>query len=179
MKKSDFYFDLPPELIAQDPIEKRDHSRLLVVGKHSGKIEHKHFYDIVDYLSPGDCLVLNNSRVLPARIYGTKLGTGAQVEFLLLNNIGDDIWECIAGPGKRAKEGSVFSFGSGELQGEVVGVLENGNRTVRFTYEGIFLETLEKIGVKVEKIYSLSNVEVSGDVNLSEIITAAGSLIRR
>ena len=146
MKKSDFYFDLPPELIAQDPIEKRDHSRLLVIGKHSGRVEHKHFYDIVDYLSPGDCLVLNNSRVLPARIYGTKLRTGAQVEFLLLNNMGDDIWECIAGPGKRAKEGSVFSFGSGELQGEVVGVLENGNRTVRFTYEGIFLETLEKIG---------------------------------
>ncbi len=146
MKKSDFYFDLPQELIAQDPIEKRDHSRLLVIGKHSGRVEHKHFYDIIDYLTPGDCLVLNNSRVLPARIYGTKRGTGAQVEFLLLNNLGNDIWECIAGPGKRAKEGSVFYFGNGELQGEVTGVLENGNRTVRFTYEGIFLETLEKIG---------------------------------
>lgn len=146
MKKSDFYFDLPQELIAQDPIEKRDHSRLLVIGKHSGRVEHKHFYDIIDYLTPGDCLVLNNSRVLPARIYGTKRGTGAQVEFLLLNNLGNDIWECIAGPGKRAKEGSVFHFGNGELQGEVTGVLENGNRTVRFTYEGIFLETLEKIG---------------------------------
>ena len=145
MKKSDFYFDLPQSLIAQEPSEKRDHSRLLLIGKHSGKTEHKHFYDIIDYLDAGDCLVLNNSRVLPARIYGVK-ETGARVEFLLLNNRGNDIWECIAGPGKRAKEGAVFTFGDHDMTGEVLEVLENGNRLVRFTYEGIFLETLERIG---------------------------------
>ena len=146
MKKSDFYFDLPPELIAQEPSEKRDHSRLLVVGKHSGNIEHRHFYDILSYLDPGDCLVLNNSRVLPARIYGIKEGTGAKVEFLLLNNLGGDEWECIAGPGKRAKEGACFVFGDNDLFGRVTKVLENGNRIVQFTYDGIFLEKLEKIG---------------------------------
>ncbi len=146
MKKSDFYFDLPPELIAQEPSEKRDHSRLLVVGKHSGNIEHRHFYDILSYLDPGDCLVLNNSRVLPARIYGIKEGTGAKVEFLLLNNLGGDEWECIAGPGKRAKEDACFVFGDNDLFGRVTKVLENGNRIVHFTYDGIFLEKLEKIG---------------------------------
>ena len=146
MKKSDFYFDLPQELIAQEPSEQRDHSRLLLIGKHSGSIEHKHFYDIVDYLDAGDCLVLNNSRVLPARIYGIKKDTGARVEFLLLNNRGNDTWECIAGPGKRAKEGTVFTFGDNDMDGEVLEVLENGNRLVRFTYQGIFLETLERIG---------------------------------
>ncbi|MBR5409622.1 MAG: tRNA preQ1(34) S-adenosylmethionine ribosyltransferase-isomerase QueA [Clostridia bacterium] len=146
MKKSDFYFDLPQELIAQEPCDRRDHSRLLVIGKHSGKLEHKHFYDIVDYLTPGDCLVLNNSRVLPARIYGIKENTGAKVEFLLLNNRGDDVWECIAGPGKRAKEGSLFTFGESVLRGEVLEVLDNGNRLVKFRYEGIFLERLNEIG---------------------------------
>ena len=146
MKKSDFYVDLPPELIAQDPIEKRDHSRLLVIGEHSGNLEHKHFYDIIDYLDPSDCLVLNDSRVLPARIYGVKKETGANVEFLLLNNKGDDTWECIAGPGKRAKTGAVFTFGNDEPTGEVLEVLDNGNRLVHFSYEGIFLEKLEKIG---------------------------------
>ena len=146
MKKSDFYFDLPQELIAQEPCDRRDHSRLLVIGKHSGKLEHKHFFDIVDYLTPGDCLVLNNSRVLPARIYGIKENTGAKVEFLLLNNRGDDVWECIAGPGKRAKEGSFFTFGDNVLRGEVLEVLDNGNRLVKFRYEGIFLERLNEIG---------------------------------
>lgn len=146
MKKSDFYFDLPQELIAQTPSEQRDHSRMLVIGKHSGKLEHRHFYDIIDYLSPGDCLVLNNSRVLPARIYGIKEDTGARVEFLLLNNRGSDIWECITGPGKRAKQGSRFSFEDGVMSCEVMEVLENGNRLVRFIYEGVFLEILEKIG---------------------------------
>ena len=146
MKKSDFYFDLPPELIAQEPSEKRDHSRLLLIGKHSGKTEHKHFYDIIEYLDPGDCLVLNNSRVLPARIYGIKETTGARVEFLLLNNRGNDVWECITGPGKRAKEGSVFTFGNHDMSGEILKVLENGNRLVHFTYQGIFFETLERIG---------------------------------
>ncbi len=146
MKKSDFYFDLPEELIAQTPAEKRDHSRLLVIGKHSGKLEDRHFYDILDYMHEGDCLVLNNSKVLPARIYGVKKDTGANVEFLLLSNKGNDVWECIAGPGKRAKEGSVFNFGDNILQGEVLEVLPNGNRLVKFTYEGMFLERLQEIG---------------------------------
>ena len=146
MKKSDFYYDLPEELIAQEPAEKRDHSRLLVLGRQSGEIEHRHFYDILEYFKPGDCLVLNNSRVLPCRLYGVKEDTGANVEFLLLNNKGNDVWECIAGPGKRAKEGTSFSFGDGKIKGEVIKVLDNGDRLVRFTYDGIFLERLEEIG---------------------------------
>lgn len=146
MKKSDFFFDLPEELIAQTPAEQRDHSRLLLIGKHSGKLEHKHFYDIIDHLKPGDCLVLNNSRVLPARLYGIKKDTGAKVEFLLLNNRGNDVWECITGPGKRAKEGSSFIFGDNVMQGDVTEVLENGNRLVKFIYDGIFMEKLEAIG---------------------------------
>ncbi len=146
MKKSDFYFDLPEELIAQTPSEQRDHSRLLVIGKSSGDLMHRHFYDILDYMHEGDCLVLNNSKVLPARIFGIKKDTGARVEFLLLNNKGNDIWECIAGPGKRAKEGVEFIFGDNVLQGKVIEVLANGNRLVRFSYEGVFLEILEEIG---------------------------------
>lgn len=146
MKKSDFYFYLPDELIAQTPAEKRDHSRLLVIGKKSGKLEHRHFYDILDYMDEGDCLVLNNSKVLPARIYGIKQETGARVEFLLLNNKGNDVWECIAGPGKKAKEGSVFIFGDNILRGVVISVLDNGNRLVKFFYEGVFLEKLETVG---------------------------------
>lgn len=146
MKKSDFWFDLPERLIAQTPAQQRDHSRLLVIGRHSGALAHRHFYDILDYLNEGDCLVLNNSRVLPARLYGVKQGTGAKVEFLLLNNLGDDVWECIAGPGKRAKEGTVFTFGDNVLTGTVLEVMDNGNRKVKFDYEGIFLEKLEAIG---------------------------------
>lgn len=146
MKKSDFFFDLPEELIAQTPAQQRDHSRLLLIGKHSGALEHKHFYDILDHLRPGDCLVLNNSRVLPARLYGIKKDTGAKVEFLLLNNRGDDVWECITGPGKRAKEGSAFTFGDNIMECEVKEVLENGNRLVKFIYDGIFMEKLEAIG---------------------------------
>lgn len=145
MKKSDFYFDLPEELIAQKPPKKRDHSRLLVIGKQSGNLEDRHFYDILDYLDEDDCLVLNNSRVLPARIYGIK-DTGAKVEFLLLNNRGDDVWECITGPGKRAKKGNYFIFGDNDFYGTVIEVLDNGNRLVKFSYMGIFLEKLEKIG---------------------------------
>ncbi len=146
MKKSDFYFDLPAELIAQSPAEKRDHSRLLVIGKSSGKLEHRHFFDILDYMDKGDCLVLNDSKVLPARLYGTKKGTGARVEFLLLNNKGNDIWECIVGPGKRAKESTEFTFGENVMNAVVVSVLENGNRLVKFSYQGTFLERLEEIG---------------------------------
>lgn len=146
MKKSDFYFDLPENLIAQTPTERRDHSRLLVIGKHSGELQHRHFYDILDYMREGDCLVLNNSKVLPARIYGIKKETGAKVEFLLLNNKGNDVWECIAGPGKRAKQGTEFIFGDNIFCGTVAEVLENGNRLVKFSYDGVFLEKLEEIG---------------------------------
>lgn len=146
MKKSDFYYDLPQELIAQTPLQKRDTSRMLVIGKTDGSLEHRHFYDICEFLKPGDCLVLNNSRVLPARLYGKREDTGAVVEFLLLNNAGDDVWECITGPGKKAKEGGLFDFHDGVMKGEVLQVLENGNRLVKFTYEGIFFERLDEIG---------------------------------
>ena len=113
METKDFYYDLPKELIAQTPVEPRDASRLLVLDRHTGAIEHRHFRDILDYLNPGDCLILNDSRVLPARLYGTKEGTGAQVEFLLLTHREQDIWETLAGPGKKAKPGSRFTFGDG------------------------------------------------------------------
>ena len=146
MKKSDFYYDLPKELIAQHPVEPRDHSRLMVVDRKTGEIEHRHFYDVIDYLEPDDCLIINDTRVLPARIYGVKEETGAVVEFLLLTNKGGDVWESIAGPGKRAKTGTRFSFSDGLLKAEVVDVLENGNRLVRFFYDGNFYEILDKIG---------------------------------
>lgn len=146
MKTKDFYYDLPQELIAQHPVEPRDHSRLMVLDKHTGEISHKHFYDVVDELHAGDCLILNDSRVLPARIYGIKEGTGAQVEFLLLNNRGDDTWEALAGPGKKAKPGSRFVFGDGLMRCEVVDVLEDGNRIIHFEYDGIFFNILDQIG---------------------------------
>ncbi|MBE6785044.1 MAG: tRNA preQ1(34) S-adenosylmethionine ribosyltransferase-isomerase QueA [Ruminococcaceae bacterium] len=146
MKKSDFFYDLPEELIAQHPIEPRDHSRLMTVDRVSGEIEHKHFYDILDELKAGDCLILNNTRVLPARIYGIKEDTGARVEFLLLTNRGDDVWECITGPGKRAKPGTKFTFGNGILRAEVLDVLEGGNRLAKFYCEGNFYNNLEKVG---------------------------------
>lgn len=146
MNKSDFYYDLPKELIAQHPVEPRDSSRLMTVNKENGEISHKRFYDIVDELKAGDCLILNNTRVLPARMYGIKEDTGAKVEFLLLTNKGDDVWETITGPGKRAKIGTKFIFGDGLLKAEIVDVLEGGNRLAKFTYEGNFYETLDKIG---------------------------------
>ncbi len=147
MKKSDFYYDLPKELIAQTPLEQRDTSRMMVINRKNGEIYHKHFYDILDYLNDGDCLVLNNTRVLPARIYGTKKDTGAVVEFLLLNNLGNDEWEAITGPGKRAKEGAEFTFGNGILSCVVLKVLENGNRIAKFSYDGTNIyEVLDKIG---------------------------------
>ncbi len=148
MNKSDFFYDLPESLIAQHPLEPRDSSRLMVLSKESTEIEHKHFYDICDYLKDGDCLILNNTRVLPARIYGTKIGTGAVVEFLLLKQIETDVWETLAGPGKRAKEGTEFTFGDGILTAKVESVLENGNRIIRFIYDksdNIF-NILDKIG---------------------------------
>ena len=146
MNKSDFYYDLPEELIAQHPVEPRDSSRLMTVDKNSGEIEHKHFYDILDELCEGDCLILNNTRVLPARLFGKKKDTGAKVEFLLLTNKGDDTWECIVGPGKRAKPGTQFSFADGLLECEVKEVLDGGNRLVKFFYEGNFYNVLDQIG---------------------------------
>ncbi|MBQ9551501.1 MAG: tRNA preQ1(34) S-adenosylmethionine ribosyltransferase-isomerase QueA [Clostridia bacterium] len=145
MKKSDFYYDLPQELIAQTPIEPRDASRMMVVERNSGKIEHKHFYDLVDYLTEKDCLIINDTRVLPARLFGTK-ETGAVVEFLLLTQKENKVWECVAGPGRRAKPGAVFSFGNGLLTGEVLEVLEGGNRLVQFTCDGNFYEVLDRVG---------------------------------
>ena len=146
MKKSDFYYELPKELIAQHPTEKRDQSRLLVVDRDTGELQHKHFFDILDELQKGDCLILNNTKVLPARIFGVKEETGAHVEFLLLKSVGPDVWEVIAGPGKRAKKGAKFSFENGLLNAEVLDVLEGGNRLVRFAYDGNFYEVLDRIG---------------------------------
>ena len=147
MKKSDFYYDLPKELIAQTPIEPRDHSRMMVLSRKTNSIEHKYFYDFVDYLSPGDCLILNNTRVLPARMYGVKKDTGAIVEFLLLNNLGNDRWETITGPGKRAKVDTEFIFGDGILTCKIEEVLNNGNRIAKFNYDASNIyEVLDNVG---------------------------------
>lgn len=147
MKKSHFYYDLPKELIAQTPIEPRDHSKMMVLSRENNTIEHKHFYDFIDYLNPGDCLILNNTRVLPARMYGVKKETGAIVEFLLLNNLGNDRWETITGPGKRAKVDAEFSFGNGILTCKIEEVLDNGNRVAKFSYDASNIyEVLDKVG---------------------------------
>ena len=146
LKKSDFYFDLPPELIAQDPLEDRSSSRLLVLDKETGEIEHKVFTDIVDYLHAGDCLVLNNTKVIPARLMGTKAETGAAIEVLLLKRRENDVWETLVKPGKKAREGAVISFGDGLLTGKVIDVVDEGNRLIQFTYDGIFEEVLDKLG---------------------------------
>lgn len=146
MKKSDFYYDLPEELITQTPIEPRDHSRLMQIDRNSGEIQHKHFYDLLDILQPGDLLVMNNSRVLPARLYGEKVDNGTFIEFLLLEQKGDKLWEIICRPGKKAKVGVKFSFGGGRLIGEVVEVKPDGNRIVQFTCEGNFYTALEEVG---------------------------------
>ena len=145
MKKSDFDFYLPEELIAQTPLEKRDGSRLLVLDKESGAMDHRHFYDLPEYLRAGDCLVLNNSRVLPARLIGTRPGGGA-VELVLLRDLGEGRWECLSRPGRKTKPGTELSFGSGELKATVEAVAEGGNRIVKFDYQGIFLEVLERLG---------------------------------
>ena len=145
MKKSDFYFDLPEELIAQTPLEQRDHSRLLHLDKRTGEIEHMHFYELAELLHEGDCLVLNNSRVLPARLIGSRL-TGGSVELVLLRDLGEGRWECLSRPGRKTKPGTELSFGNGELTAVVESVAEGGNRIVRFSYEGIFLEVLERLG---------------------------------
>ena len=146
MKTSDFYFDLPEELIAQTPLEDRSNSRLMVLDKESGEIQHKVFKDIIEYLNPGDCLVLNNTRVIPARLIGEKVDTGGKIEFLLLKRTEKDVWQALVKPGKRAKIGTKFSFGNGKLIGEVVGLAEEGSRLVKFYYEGIFEEVLDELG---------------------------------
>ena len=146
MKTSDFYFDLPEELIAQVPILDRSSSKLMVLDKETGEISHKIFKDIIDYLNPGDCLVLNNTRVIPARLIGSKEGTGGKIEFLLLKRNEDDTWETLVKPGKRAKIGTRFSFGEGKLIAEVVGMGDDGARIVKFEYEGIFEEVLDELG---------------------------------
>ena len=145
MKKSDFYFDLPEELIAQTPLERRDASRLLLVNKETGALTHEHFYNLPEHLREGDCLVLNDSRVLPARLIGTR-ATGGMVELVLLRDLGDGKWECLSRPGRKTKPGTELSFGDGELRATVLQVAEGGNRIVQFHYEGIFLEILERLG---------------------------------
>ena len=144
MKTSDFYYNLPKELIAQIPLEPRDTSKLLVLGRESGNIEHKHFYDIIDYLNPGDLLVCNDSRVLPARIFGIKDETGARVEFLLLKQISGNRWETLCKPGKKAREGAKFSFGNGIMSATVEKVKDDGNRIVSFECDDNFLLFLTK-----------------------------------
>ena len=146
MKLSDFNYILPEELIAQDPLEKRDNSRLMVLHRDTGAWEHKHFYDIIDYLNPGDCLVVNNTKVIPARLMGVKEDTGASIEVLLLKRKEEKIWETLVKPGKKARIGARISFGDGLLIGEVVDIVEEGNRLIRFEYEGIFEEILDKLG---------------------------------
>ena len=146
MKTSDFYFDLPEELIAQDPLEDRSSSRLLVLNKETGNIAHKVFKNIREYLKPGDCLVLNNTKVIPARLIGEKEGTGAKIELLLLKRMEGDVWETLVKPGKKAKPGTRIVFGGGLLIGEITEVVEEGNRHVKFYYEGIFEEILDQLG---------------------------------
>ena len=146
LKTSDFFYELPPELIAQTPLADRASSRLLVLGKNDGSIEHKHFYDIIDYLRAGDCLVLNDTRVLPARLIGEKLGTGARVEFLLLSRKSEREWEVILKPGKKCKPGVKVSFGGGKLIAEIKETVNDGNRIVSFEYDGLFENVLDELG---------------------------------
>lgn len=146
MKTSDFYYDLPKELIAQDPLEDRSSSRLLHLSMKDGSVEHRHFTDILDYLKDGDCLVINDTRVIPARLYGYKEGTGALIEILLLKRKKDDIWECLVKPGKKARPGAKITFGNGILTGEIIDIVEEGNRLIQFHYEGIFEEILDQLG---------------------------------
>ncbi|EOU1681412.1 TPA: tRNA preQ1(34) S-adenosylmethionine ribosyltransferase-isomerase QueA [Clostridium perfringens] len=146
MKVSDFYFELPEELIAQYPLEKRDSSRLMVLDKKNGEIEHRKFHDILEYLNEGDTLVLNNTRVLPARLIGEKEETGGKIEFLLLKRIEGDKWECLAKPGRKAKVGTVFTFGEGKLKAVVREIGEEGNRIIEFKYDGIFEQVLDELG---------------------------------
>lgn len=146
MNTKDFYYDLPKEFIAQTPIKERTHSKLMVLDRAEHTIEHRHFYDITEYLKPGDCLVMNNTRVIPARLYGAKEGSGGKIEFLLLKRIDINTWEVILRPGKKAKVGSRFEFGGGLLKAEVLKIIEDGNRIVRFEFDGIWEELLDRLG---------------------------------
>lgn len=146
MDVKDFYYDLPQELVAQDPLEDRSSSRLMVLDKITGEVEHRHFKDITEYLRPGDCLVINNTKVIPARLYGVKEGTEAKIEILLLKRKENDIWETLVKPGKKCKIGTKIVFGEGILTGEVVDIVEEGNRLIQFHYEGIFEEILDRLG---------------------------------
>lgn len=146
MNLHDFDYELPPELIAQDPLEDRSGSRLMVLNRETGEVEHHIFREIADYLNPGDCLVVNNTKVIPARLFGSKVGTDAKIEVLLLKRGEDNVWETLVKPGRKAKPGVKISFGDGLLTGEVLDVAEGGNRLIRFTYEGIFEEILDKLG---------------------------------
>ena len=146
LKTHDFYYDLPEELIAQTPLERRDASRLMTLDRKTGEVTHRHFYDLLELLQPGDCLVMNNSRVLPARLLGHRVPTGGAVEVLLLKDQGNGIWECLTKPGRKTHTGTELSFGDGELTATVVGERDDGNKLVQFHYEGIFLEVLERLG---------------------------------
>lgn len=146
MELKDFSYDLPPELIAQDPLSDRSSSRLMVLDRKTGKIEHRVFSDIIEYLNPGDCLVINDTKVIPARLMGVKADTKAAIEVLLLKRLQDDCWECLVKPGKKARPGAVIDFGDGLLQGEIIDVVEEGNRIIKFRYEGIFEEILDELG---------------------------------
>ena len=146
MDVKDFYYDLPQELIAQDPLRDRSASRLMVLDKNTGEIQHRIFKNITEYLKPGDCLVINNTKVIPARLYGVKEGTEAKVEILLLKRMENDVWETLVKPGKKCRPGARLSFGEGILTGEVIDIVEEGNRLIRFEYEGIFEEILDRLG---------------------------------
>lgn len=146
MKTSDFYFDLPKELIAQDPLKDRSGSRLMVLDKETGEVSHHIFKEIIDFLNPGDCLVINNTKVIPARLYGVKEDTGAHVEVLLLKRMENDVWETLVKPGKKLRPGARISFGDGLLKAEVLDIVDEGNRRIRFTYDGIFEEILDQLG---------------------------------
>ena len=146
MKTSDFYFDLPQELIAQDPLEDRSSSRLMVLDRKTGEIEHHIFKEVIDYLNPGDCLVVNNTKVIPARLFGSKEGTEAKIEILLLKRKENDVWETLVKPGKKARPGAKITFGNGILKGEILDVVDEGNRLIQFHYEGIFEEILDQLG---------------------------------
>ncbi|MEN6316498.1 MAG: tRNA preQ1(34) S-adenosylmethionine ribosyltransferase-isomerase QueA [Clostridiaceae bacterium] len=161
MKSSDFFYELPKELIAQEPLAKRSSSRLLVLDKNDGSMEHRGFSDLPEYLRKGDCLVMNNTRVIPARLLGERTDTGGKIEFLLLKCIEGDVWEVIVKPGKRAKTGNRFVFGNNELKAEITDVLESGNRLVRFEYEGIFQEVLDRVGVMPLPPYITKKLEDS------------------
>ena len=146
LKTNDFFYELPQELIAQTPLADRSSSRLMLLDKNSGKTEHKHFYDIVDLLNPGETLILNDTKVIPARIYGVKEGTGGAIEFLLLHKHSLDEWEVILKPGRRAKPGAKFIFGNGELKAEILDIVNEGNRLVKFYYDGVFEDVLDRLG---------------------------------